>query len=346
MKTLYVVGGRQGKPVPLLAGNQRWYKYDRALINWVDPSTGRVELRAEHTTPEEWCEDEDPAILFKCSSVQGDRLYACTETEVLIYALPSFERLSYFSLPAFHDLHHIRATPDGTIVVANTGLDMVMELTTDGRMVREWSAKDGEDPWLRYSRDRDYRRVRETGSSCHINYLFYLDGELWATRFQQKDAVCISRPGSGRIDIGIAIPHDGFLHEGMLYFTTVDGHVVIANAETFKVEEVVNLGDLHGRARLGWCRGLYVEGDRVWVGFTRMRATKFRENVAWVKHGFSKMMPTHIGCYDFKRRLCLTEIDMEEHGMGAVFSILPCETVDEAQEPSWTGLEPADASVV
>ena len=156
--------GEAGQAVPLLAGNQRWYKYDLARIAWVDPSTGRVELRAEHTTPEELCEaTQTRADLVQVQQRAGRSPVRLHRDEVLIYALPSFERLSYFSLPAFHDLHHIRATPGRhhrrRQHRAGHG-DGVDHRRSDGA---RWSAKEGEDPWLRYSKDKDYRRVRETG---------------------------------------------------------------------------------------------------------------------------------------------------------------------------------------
>ena len=56
-------------------------------------------------------------------------------------------------------------------------------------------------------------------------------------------------------------------------FTTVDGKVVIADTRTLAVTEVIDLRDMHDKdLLLGWCRGLLLDGDRLWVGFSRMRA--------------------------------------------------------------------------
>ena len=153
---LFTVGGRQGTRSMLPAHNRQWVKYDRGLIYLVDPESGVARSCIEHATPPE-LHEADPAILFKCSIIENDRLYTCTETEVLVYSLPDFVRVAYISLPAFHDLHHVRPTPDGTLLVCNAGLDMMQEMTLTGQILREWSVL-REDPWARHSRAIDYRK--------------------------------------------------------------------------------------------------------------------------------------------------------------------------------------------
>ena len=72
---------------------------------------------------------------------------------------------------------------------------------------------------------------------------------------------------------------------------------------------------------LGWCRGIAFEGDHIWVGFSRLRPTKARENVAWVKDGFKRQVGTHIARYDLTKRSLEQRIDLEPAGLNAVFSI-------------------------
>ena len=59
-----------------------------------------------------------------------------------------------------------------------------------------------------------------------------------------------------------------------------------------------------------------------WVGFSRLRPTAIRENVAWVKEGFRKSLPTHIARYNLETRTLEQRIDLEEHNLNAVFSIM------------------------
>jgi hypothetical protein len=69
---------------------------------------------------------------------------------------------------------------------------------------------------------------------------------------------------------------------------------------------------------------LPVDDRRLWVGFTRVRKTKFTENVMWIKHAFKeKERPTHIALYDIEEKVCLQEIDLEPYGINIIFGIHP-----------------------
>ncbi len=77
---------------------------------------------------------------------------------------------------------------------------------------------------------------------------------------------------------------------------------------------------------LGWCRGLLTRGHQAWVGFSRLRPTKLRQNLSWVRHGFretvhQRRLPTRIALYDLERPARLRDIDLEGAGLNAVFSI-------------------------
>lgn len=321
MTDLYITGGRQCSPRPLLADDRDWYKYQAGVILRVNTERGDVETCLEYVSPPDACAPGDP-ILFKAGAVHDGRLYVCTQTEVLVYSLPGFERAGYLSLPCFNDLHHVRPTPQGNLLIANSGLEMVLEIEPGGGVVREWNVL-GEEPWMRFSKAIDYRRgINLKPHRAHPNYVFYVGDEVWATRFEQKDALCLTHPGR-RLPVGIERVHDGVVHQGRLYLTTVNGHLVIANPGTLAIEEVVDLSALHPEnTLLGWCRGLLFEGNKAWIGFSRIRPTRFREAVSWVRSGFSRTLPTHIACYDLAHRRCLAEIDLEDYGLHAVFSIL------------------------
>ena len=322
--TLLVVGGQQRSPRPLRAGTQGWYRYKKGLVVRVDLLGQRVNPVFEHVSPAEVCPPHNPAILFKSASAHGDTLYLCSQTEVLICRLPDFEVVHYITLPQFHDVHHVRPTPRGNLLVVNTGLDMVMEMTVEGEVVREWSVTE-ENVWDRFSRSVDYRKVGSMKPyRAHPNHVFCVGEEIWVTRFQQRDAICLTDPEK-RIEIGLERVHDGVVHDGRIYFTTVDAKIVIVDQATLRVEEVFDLNVAASDGTLlGWCRGLYIENQKAWVGFSRLRPTKFRENVSWVTKGFKTILPTRIGCYDLSTRECLEVVDLEPFGLNAVFSVLPC----------------------
>jgi len=265
--------------------------------------------------------DGDAAVLFKQGTMVDGLMYMTTQTEVIVYSYPELVVQHYISLPRFNDVHHVRPTGRGTLLVVNTGLDQLVELELDGSVVQEWNTL-GLDPWGRFDKSVDYRRVASTKPyESHPNHVFLLDDEIWVTRFKQKDAVSVTDP-SRRIDVGVERVHDGAVFGDHIYFTAVNGHVAIVDRQSLEVVELIDLGSLEpGNHVLGWCRGIAPDEDGVWVGFSRLRPTAMRENIAWVKGGFRKSMPTHVARYDLKKRSLEQRIELEENNLNAVFSI-------------------------
>jgi hypothetical protein len=325
--SVYVVGGRQRVSRSVLDNDQTWYEYEKGIILRVDLQTGCAETCLEYLSPPEAAGDNDP-ILFKSGTADAGRLYLCTQTELLVYDLPDFERTNYISLPYFNDVHHVRPMPNGNLLVANSGLEMVVELTPKGQTVQAWNVL-GEDPWQLVSPEVDYRRgISTKPHRAHPNYVFLVEDDIWATRFEQKDALCLTQPGCS-IHIGLERVHDGVLYHGRLYFTTVNGYLVIANPHTCVVEETINLNAIHEEdTLLGWCRGVLLDGSRAWIGFSRIRPTRFRETLSWVRQGFRRSLPTHIACYDLAEKRLLAEINLEDQGLNAIFSIFPTSIKD------------------
>jgi hypothetical protein len=318
---LYVIGGRQRTPRPLRAGNSTWNGYDEAVILRINPWREEWKECVTYIPPPDVYSSEHSAITFQSGTIKDDVLYVCTQTEVLLYKLPDFERIAYLSLPIFNDLHHVHPTPAGTLLIANAGLEMVLELTLEGEVCNVWNVL-GEQP-RQLASETDFRKVSTKPHRSHPNYLFYLDSEPWATRFHQGDAVCVTQAGP-RIEISNERIHDGLVHHGQIFFTSVNGWIYIASSSTLRVEQAINLHDMHPDGTLlGWCRSLFVDGDKLWVGFSRIRPTKWRENVSWVARGFKKVHPTHIACYDLTNRECMIEVNLEPMGLNAIYSIFP-----------------------
>ncbi|MGB6522849.1 MAG: hypothetical protein WBE83_13875, partial [Candidatus Cybelea sp.] len=158
--------------------------FERGLILRVDPQRGSVERCVDYVTPHE-ASAQDASITFEGGVLEGQRLYTCTRTEAFVYRVPDFTPLARVSLPCFNDVHHVRPTKEGNLIVTNTGLDMVLETTLEGDVVREWGVH-GESPWSRFSRDVDYRKVLTTKPHVsHPNFTFFIDDELWVTRCMQ-----------------------------------------------------------------------------------------------------------------------------------------------------------------
>ncbi|MEW4152452.1 hypothetical protein Q0N88_20420 [Bacillus thuringiensis] len=109
-----------------------------------------------------------------------------------------------------------------------------------------------------------------------------------------------------------------------IYFTQVDGYVVVVDSQSNEVCEVYNLNLMTMEKKpLGWCRGIKVLAqDKLIIGFTRIRPAKKTESdgtVTW-KGGYG-ISPTRIACYDLKNRKLVWEMDLEPYGMNAIYSI-------------------------
>lgn len=324
MTLLYAVGGRQ--KADATDHSARWDHYAAGVVASLDVETGRLESRVEYVSPPEACPPEDPSVVFKAATLTDGRLYVPTTTELLVYEVPSFTCERYVSLPCFNDVHHVHPGTDGTLLVANTGLDMVVEIGPDDTVQGEWAVID-EPLWTRFSRDVDYRKVASTKPHrSHPNFIFYLDGELWVTRCTQRDALCLShdRP---TIPIGQRAIHDGVVRGDSIYFTVVSGEIVVVDATERSVRRRVDLNEIVGDGPpLGWCRGIDVlDDDHVVVGFSRLRPTRWKENIRWVKHrlggGGSGLRPTRLAMVDLRRERICWEVDLEPAGMNAVFSV-------------------------
>ena len=66
-------------------------------------------------------------------------------------------------------------------------------------------------------------------------------------------------------------------------------------------------------------------GDHIVVGFSRLRPTKWKQNIRWVKSQLGgeneDVLPTRIAMFDLSRGRTCWEVDLEAAGMNAVFSI-------------------------
>lgn len=344
---IWVVGGEQ-RGVPHFA--REWRLYKKALI--LKAEGGRVERVLEYASPAEHCPDDSPSIVFKAASITGNRAYLCTQTEILICDFPSFAIRQVVSLPCFNDVHHVAVAPDGRLFVAVTGLDAVAELAPDGTLLRLASVVGGS-VWDRFSQTVDYRKVPTTKPhQAHPNFVFFIDGQPWVTRFEQRDAIPLDgkRNDAHVFRLGDEPVHDGYVAGKHVYFTTVDGYILrfdLASREKQSFALPAMQGSYRDRP-LGWCRGILPLGDKVWVGFSRVRFTELRRNLDWIRRGFREIdrlppAPTRIACYDLAGNALLEEIVLEQQAMNTIFSIHVAEDTLRGVEASVHSVAETDA---
>ena len=327
MPRFLVSGGRQAVNAYEL---QEWNRSEAGVLLLVDTDQGSVKRLMEYRS--------DPALLsatermgttFKCGEVVGGDLYIPTEWEVLRIRLADMEIVEKWSSKFFNDVHAVTLRGDN-LIVTSTGLDAVFEVGRDGLLINEWSVLEGRNIWEKFDKDVDYRKVPSTKPhASHPNFSVVMDGEIWTTRFIQKDVVCLTDPTRKGFEVGVERPHDGHLINGKLYYTTVNGSVVIIDPTSGQQDEVFDLNACKRDMRpLGWCRGLARADQMLFLGFSRLRPTKLTANLAWVKDlrknlSTSVSRPTRLGVYDFSKKQHIKDINLEPYGMNILFSIMP-----------------------
>jgi len=92
---LYLLGGHQ---------KTRWirpvraeHRFDLALIVRVDTESACCERIVEYVTPNDAKPQPESSSLFTSASLCGNKLYACTYSEVLVFEVPFFRRIDYIS---------------------------------------------------------------------------------------------------------------------------------------------------------------------------------------------------------------------------------------------------------
>ena len=259
---------------------------------------------------------------FTASVRLGDVLWQPTRTALTWISLPTLEIVDQFAHPYFHDVHDVCPLPDGGFAVSASGVESVLVFSAQRELVAHHDL--GSVPFKDRYPAGDLRRVpadQFKPHSHHPNHVFALNGTLWATVFTQQEAVELG--GGARIALPEGPPHDGRLREGVLWFTTVTGHVIGVDPNTLERVVHLNLNELIAAPGvLGWCRGIEVVGDRMFVGFTMLRKTASRELLRWLVKGAAGVkLPTRVVELDWPRRAVVQEFVVGNSAGGTIYSI-------------------------
>ena len=267
---------------------------------------------------------------FTVGEVDAGKLWLATDTEIRLYQYPGMELLSTYSHPCFHNIHSVAVRGD-KLFVTSTGLDMVAILDKHTGHIISHHNVEGKPTWHRFSQEIDYRKHHSTRPhDGHPNYVFWIKDEPWVTRCTQEDAVKLFDTNI-KIDISgkkrpISV-HDGIINGDQVFFTTVDGSIVIADTNTLQVTNTISINTMDGYGGLrGWCRGLYISGDIIYVGFSRLRKTKRLEKLAWVGRLLSigeTASEASILAIDIKQNKIIADYKIPAGSIDAIYSILP-----------------------
>jgi len=327
VRSLLLAGGRRG-PGGLTSPADP--PHEEALLLELDPEKEDLKAVLRYRSTPRFRPPGNPFGAFKGMSREEDgarRLLLSAETEILVLDPFYLGILETITHPLFQDVHHaIRL--DGRLYAVSTGLDCLVVLDRENRLVETRSASGGK-PECTFDPDRDYRLEKSRKPHrYHPNHVFRMEEDLWMTRFEKKDAIQSGAPNR-LLQLEAGRPHDGIVHEGFLWFTTVNGRVLKLSLPDGGSRAVFDLTEMESSDRpLGWCRGLWIQDGIAFVGFSRLRFTRLRRNLSWVKHGLrslpsARQLPTRLVAYDLERRKKIREWPLEEAGMSDLFAVLP-----------------------
>ncbi len=292
MADLHIAGARQARAAGLTDRDHEPL-YDLALV-------------ASSAATLSWRDPYGPSHACKGLAATSAGLLACTERE--LRWLGGDERR--WSDPRLNDVHHA-IEHDGAVWVVSTGADAVLEVRGSHVAVH---ALAGAVP----AGDLRYRSLKP--HRVHPNHAFVWRERVWVTCLHDGGARVVGGPG--RLVVDPRGVHDGVVLDDRVWFTTVDGRLVGVDGRS-RVE--INLND--GRGPLGWCRGLAWHDGLWWVGFTRLRATRWRQRVAWLRGRWRGRVdvsdrPTRLVAVDPLRGSVVKELTLEERGIDAVFGLV------------------------
>jgi len=309
--------------------------YDKAVLLSLNLDTGYFKELLSISTGNQNTPDSNPNLEFTIGDIEPNNLWLTTDTEIRLYSYPELNVLKVFSHPCFHNIHSL-AVRGEQLYITSTGLDMVVILDKNTGEIIDRINTEYKPVWHRFSADIDYRKLHSTRPhDSHPNYIFWLDNQPWVTRCTPEDAVCLYDKRK-RIDLtGLSenpsqqelSVHDGIVKQGKIYFTSVDGCILIVDSGSLKLIETIELYKFknYGGVR-GWCRGLYIEGDLFYIGFSRLRKTKAKGKLAWLSRFSNYLSPSKqssVLAFDMKKRIIVKDYPIPEDAIDAVYAILP-----------------------
>jgi len=219
--------------------------------------------------------------------------------------------------PLFHDVHSVAPGLRDWLVTC-TGHESVVEVALDGTVHQRWSLGPPIDP------ARDHRELPHDAlkpHAVHPNRAFVLGGRRWVTCL--GTARCQGLDHDGVLDLGPGQPHDGIVRDDLVWFTTTAGRVLGLDPHTGARRVDLDVAALEGAAgAFGWCRGLDVVGDRLWVGITVLRKAAWREAARTLLRGArGRREPSRVLELDWRRGRVTGRWEVGQGGQGTIYGV-------------------------
>ncbi len=302
------------------------FRFEKAVIQLIDWNRKKVVKEIEYSSPEKHV-GKNLSIQFKGSCLHGEDYFVVTNTEILRYDLNSWCLEDVISLKSFNDLHGVIRSGN-CLYIVNTGLEMIQIFDLERQVIVDEINMTVRPTWERFDPDKDYRLIATTKPhEAHVNHVFQIDGQIWATRGQKREAVNI-KDFSQKIQLPpvegdkVVLCHDGIVRSDKVYFTTVDSHILVFDKENKALIDDYDIRSMNTTGySLGWTRGLEIVGERAFLGLSKMRATTFKDYTSWFIRGQQKAMPSSILNIDMNKREITDYYIMENHKGHAIYTI-------------------------
>lgn len=286
---------------------------------------------------------------FRGGCVVGDVLYVCNSFSVKAYRIGAAGDASRFKLlwqlqqpewlmgrAANADLHMLHFDHSkGVLLLANSFMDSVDEISLDGRFLKRqflWDISD---------RVRDLVSVRDPAAPdlCHINHISTSFGETFLTlgnlNLSGKGAIVHRSSGEFVID-DLERPHDGVFWQDEFWVTETSAYRLRVYTGIHSVGDLrksdYRLIDFSSHVNNGsrfWCRGLCVTESRVFLG-----CSQFQDR----RQDKPNMPPSHILEIDKVSGEVVNRFEVpgsDDLQRPVLFSLLPIDSAsDDESQPS------------
>jgi hypothetical protein len=252
----------------------------------------------------------------------------CSRTEVLWLTWPGPVVARVLTHPLMHDVHDAARLPDGTVVVASSGVDSVLRFDGDRLIDHTWLQ-----PWPAPPRLADADFARAFGlprdlrlappdifkpHRVHPNHLEPSRDAVWVTSLADRSRRLLATGAGHQLP---APPHDGRELAGVTWLTTIDGLLIRDDGAHRDVLDVAALEGADGLP--GWCRAVEVVGDVVYVGLSALRASRWRELARVAARGRAGVkQPTRVLAIHWPTRALIGAWPVGGPGGGTIYSIV------------------------
>jgi hypothetical protein len=294
-----------------------------AVVNWDEK---KIVKSMNYSSPPEHCPEVYPSIRFTAMSFNDDKIILPTGTEVLFVDKSKLEIERCISNKYFNDVHFARIIDD-ELAVVSTGLERIVFLDLKTENIKR-IIKPGNMDFKEVDETIDYRKINSTSPHLvHPNYLINDINNIYITRFAQKDIVDLNNPNVS-FPVAEERIHDGKIIGGKIYFTSVDGNVIILDLRTKKILKKIDLWKIDERkGLLGWCRGIEVIDNFAYVVFSQFRKTKLLANIKWAMDKvpgnkfLNVLAPTRICKYNLDTEQKIDELIIDSSAIDTIFDI-------------------------